>query len=323
MTGTTPRALGSAVDITTVAVIIDPTSTKQPALAKALTLATQFGAAVTLLSFDAKQMRGLRLAKKSPWRNHLPNYRSLPSWLNHFAIPLRARGIHVTTQIVNGESAEDSLLRWLQQSNVDLVLKDVHQASPSQTPLTDTDRHLVRSCPMPLLLSNPRQWQASPIVVAAVDPLHGGDPNALLDREIMAYAAHVAARLSGKLHVFHALFPVGNATDAIDRVPLQSDADRNLTVDEQRRRWAINAFVRRYSVDKRYLHVKIGVPDAHLPRIAMEHNADIMVMGALARNSVKPPDIGSTAESVFDSLPCDVLVIKSPGLPVITPDSSS
>ncbi|HWY94857.1 MAG TPA: universal stress protein [Steroidobacteraceae bacterium] len=315
MTGTTPSAPGSAVDVANLAVIIDPTSTKQPALAKAFTLATQFGAAVTLLSFDTKQLRGMRLARKSPWRNHLPNYSSLASWLDHFAIPLRARGIAVTTEVVSGESAEESLLRWLQQSDADFVLKDVREASPKRTPLTDTDRHLVKFCPMPLLLSKSRQWQDSPIVVAAVDPLHGSDPNALLDHEIMAYAAHVANRLSGKLHVFHALFPAASAATAIDGMLLQSEVDRALAVDEQRRHWAINAFVRRYSVDKRHLHVKIGVPDTHLPRIAMDHNANIVVMGALARNRATSPDIGSTAESVFESLPCDVLVIKSPLAP--------
>jgi universal stress protein E len=272
MTGThARRAPGNAVDIANLAVIIDPTSTKQPALAKALALATQFGAAVTLLSFDTKQLRGLRLAKKSPWRNHLPNYASVQSWLNHFAIPLRARGIEVATQLVDGDPADDSLLCWLQQSDVDLVLKDVRQASQRQMPLTDTDWRLLRFCPMPLLLGKPRQWQDSPIVVAAVDPLHGSDPNALLDHEIMAYATYVVNRLSGKLHVFHAPFPAASATTAV-----------------------------------------AGVPDTHLPRVAMEHNANIVVMGALAHSRTTSPDIGRTAESVFESLPCDVLVIKSP-----------
>ena len=313
MTGThARRAPGDTVDMANLAVIIDPTSSRQPVLAKALALASQFHAAVTLLSFDTKQLRGLRLAKKSPWRNHLPNYSSLPSWLNHFAIPLRARGIHVTTQVVNGDSAEDSLLRWLQQSDVDFVLKDVRQASPKQTLLTNTDRHLVRFCPMPLLLSKPRQWQDSPIVVAAVDPLHGSDPNALLDHEIMLYAAHVVARLSGELHVFHALFPASGVSPTNAGEPHPGDVDRAFVVDEQRRHWAINAFVRRYSVDKRRLHVAIGVPDTHLPRVAMEHNVNMVVMGALARNRVARPDIGSTAEAVLESLPCDVLVIKSP-----------
>jgi universal stress protein E len=311
MAGTTPRAPGSAVNTANLAVIIDPTSTKQPALAKALTLATQFGAAVTLLSFDTKQLRGLRLAKKSPWRNHLPNYASVQSWLNHFAIPLRARGIDVATQVVNGDPAHDSLLRWLQQSDVDFVLKDVRQASPKQTLLTDADRRLVRFCPMPLLLSKPRQWEDSPIVVAAVDPLHGSDPNALLDHEIMAYASHVVNRLSGKLHVFHSLFPAASVAAAITDAPLPGDVDRAL-VDEQQRHWAINAFVRRYSVDKRRLHVAIGVPHTHLPRVAMEHNANIVVMGVLARKKATLPDIGGTADSVIESLSCDVLVIKSP-----------
>jgi len=312
MTGTTPRAPGCAADIAHLAVIIDPTSTKQPALAKALALATRLHAAVTLLSFDTKQLRGLRLARKSPWRNHLPNYSSLPSWLNHFAIPLRARGIEVTTQVVNGDAAHDSLLRWLRQSDVDFVVKDVRQASAKRALLTDTDRHLVRFCPMPLLLSKPGQWQDAPIVVAAVDPLHGGDRNALLDHEIMAYAAHLVNRLSGKLHVFHALFPGTSAKTTNAGVPPPNGVDRATTVDEQRRHWAINAFVRRYSVDKRHLHVKIGLPDTHLPRVAMEHNASIVAMGALARDRATRPDIGSTAESVLESLPCDVLVIKSP-----------
>jgi universal stress protein E len=304
------RAPGDTVDMASLAVIIDPTSTKQPALAKALTLAAQFHAAVTLLSFDTKQLRGLRLAKKSPWRNHLPNYSSLPSWLNHFAIPLRARGIEVTTQVVNGDSAEGSLLHWLQQSDVDFVLKDIRQTSPNQTLLSDTDRHLVRFCPIPLLLSKPRQWQDSHIVVAAVDPLHGSDPNALLDHEIMAHAAHVVTRLSGKLLVFHALFPAASATAANPGVPPPSD-DRAL-IDEQRRHWAINAFVRRYSVDQRHLHIKIGPPGTHLPRVAREHDADIVVMGALARDRIAGPDIGSTAESMLESPSCDVLVIKPP-----------
>jgi universal stress protein E len=141
--------------------------------------------------------------------------------------------------------------------------------------------------------------------------LHGSDPNALLDHEIMAHAAHVATRLSGKLLVFHALFPATNATAANPGVPPPSEVDRAL-VDEQRRHWAINAFARRYSVDKRHLHVKVGPPGTHLPRVAREHDANIVVMGGLARDRIARPDIGSTAESMLESLACDVLLIKPP-----------
>jgi len=305
MTGTYARhTQGNAVGIVNLAVIIDSTSTKQPALAKALTLATQFGAVVTLLSFDTKQSRA------SP---HAPPYASLHAWLDHFAIPLRARGIDVITQVVNGDSADDSLLSWLRQSNVDCVLKDIHRHGLAKRALlTDTDWRLVTYCPVPLLLSKPRQWQDSPVVVAAVDPPHGGGTNAYLDHEIMAYAAHMAKRLSGTLHAFHALHPAAGTMTSLAGVPLPRGLDQALAIDGQRRRWAIKAFVKRYGVDQQHLHVTVGLPEICLPSIATERNADIVVMGALARNSVTSPEVGSTAESVIESLPCDVLVIKSP-----------
>jgi universal stress protein E len=315
MTGTHARRVpgNAAVDIAHLAVIIDPTSSKQLALGKALTLAIQFDAAVTLLSFDSTKLRELRLAKDSPGRNQAPHYASLQVWLDHLAIPLRARGIDVITQIVNGDPAHDSLLRWLHQSDVDFVLKDIHRHTSATQPfLTDTDWRLARFCPMPLLLSKPRQWQDSPVVLAAVDPLHGSDPNALLDHKIMVYATHLVKGLNATLHAFHALNPDRGAETAVAGAPVPSDVVQAHAVEEQRRRWAIKAFIRRYALANQRLQVATGLPETYIPRIAMEHNADIVVMGALARNSVSRAEIGSMAGTVIESLPCDVLVIKSP-----------
>jgi len=306
MTGTYARRVpGKAADIANLALIIDPMSLRQPALAKVLTLAIRLDAAVGLLTFDSIQLRELRLATEAPGRSQAPPSASLQVWLNHFSIPLRARGIDVITRVLNGDPPHDSLLRWLQQSNVGLVLKDLsHQASPEHALLTDTDRHLVRSCSMPLLLSRPRQWRDSPVVVAAVDPLHGSDPNALLDHEIMAYATLLARRLNGTLYAFHAL--VGAST-AMAGTPHPNDGH---AVEEHRRRWALTAFIRRYALANQHLQVTTGLPEVHLPRFAMEHHADIVVMGALARGRVA--EIGSTAKIALQSLPCDVLLIKSP-----------
>jgi universal stress protein E len=315
MTGTYARRVpGNTVDITNLAVIIEPTSTKQLALAKALKLAICSNASVTLLSFDGPKSRELRLAKDSPGRIQLPHFASLNDWLGNFAIPLRARGIDVVTQVVTGDPAHDSLLNWLQQSDVDFVLKDIHRHTfAKQAFLTDADWRLVRFCPMPMLLSKPRPWQDSPAVVAAVDPLHASDPNAVLDHEIMAYATHLAERLNATLHAFHALGPDSGAVTAVTGAPLPNDdVVQAHAVEEQRRRWAMKAFIRRYALAKDRLYVTIGLPEADIPRIAIEHNADIVVMGALARNSATHMDVGSTAATVIESLPCDVLVIKSP-----------
>ena len=46
--------------------------------------------------------------------------------------------------------------------------------------------------------------------------------------------------------------------------------------------------------------------------MAAEWHADILVMGSIARSSLKRALIGSTAERVLETLPCDVLVVKLP-----------
>ena len=46
------------------------------------------------------------------------------------------------------------------------------------------------------------------------------------------------------------------------------------------------------------------------PEIVEQVGAGVVVMGAIARNAIKRVFIGSTAERVMDSLPCDLLIIK-------------
>ena len=58
--------------------------------------------------------------------------------------------------------------------------------------------------------------------------------------------------------------------------------------------------------------IDIGVAALCLPDMAAECHADVVVMGAIARSALKRVFIGSTAERVLETLPCDVLVIKPP-----------
>jgi hypothetical protein len=49
----------------------------------------------------------------------------------------------------------------------------------------------------------------------------------------------------------------------------------------------------------------------YMPRTARECCADIVVMGSVARSSLARLVAGSTAERVLETLPCDVLLVKS------------
>jgi universal stress protein E len=62
-----------------------------------------------------------------------------------------------------------------------------------------------------------------------------------------------------------------------------------------------------------------GRPEDKLPELAVEIGADLVVMGAVARNPLRRVFIGSTAERVLDRLETDILVIKPAGF--VTPVS--
>ena len=57
-------------------------------------------------------------------------------------------------------------------------------------------------------------------------------------------------------------------------------------------------------------HLDEGAAHECLQQAAKEHEADFVVMGAVARRGLSRLVIGSTAERVLDRLPCDLIIIK-------------
>ena len=57
--------------------------------------------------------------------------------------------------------------------------------------------------------------------------------------------------------------------------------------------------------------VVAGVPDAtNLLRLVNEKRPDLVVTGTYGRTGVRGATIGSTAETLLNTLPCDVLAIR-------------
>lgn len=61
------------------------------------------------------------------------------------------------------------------------------------------------------------------------------------------------------------------------------------------------------------LHVKPGWPSETIRRHALEHNVDLVVLGAHDRGALFDILFGSTAKDVIGSLPCDVLIVGRRG----------
>jgi universal stress protein E len=296
-------------------VIVDPTAAEQPSVAKAALLAEKFNARLELFVCDTKAAREMRLSSHVRENPGTPLPTNIKGELETLAAPLRDRGLDVTTEIVCADPLHVGLIDRIKHTNADLVVKDTHHHSLAQrTFLTNTDWQLIRTCPVPLLLTKGAPWAEVPRIVAAVDPGHVNDKPEMLDHWIVEHASLFAQRLNGELHVVHVYLPmaiIGTAT-AVSPPMVAAATPEELAIEEKTRRELVTALVSDYQVASKNIHLELGGPAQMLPLAAQRINADVMTMGAIARSGLKRLFIGSTAEDVLEKLPCDALILKPP-----------
>lgn len=232
--------------------------------------------------------------------------------LEQLAEPLRDDGLDVTTHLISGDPLYQAVKSWMRNSPADVVVKDTHHHSFAQRAFaTNTDWHLIRTCSVPLLLTKPKTWASPPVLMAAVDPGHVHDVPAALDHRILDVTATLAKRLNAKMHAIHAYLPATIATAAVGGMPSMMGLSAEALAAEQELRFSqIKQLTDQYGIADGNLHVEAGLASEYIPRMAAGWHADIVVMGAIARSGLQRALLGSTAEHVLETLPCDVLVVK-------------
>jgi universal stress protein E len=300
--------------------IIDPTSDVQPGLEKARLLAQRSGAMLELFVCDFDPALSGRpfpdTARLRELREEFVEERL--EFLDELADEIRSGGLQVETHVHWDNPVHRGVLRRVQESSPDLVVKDTHHHSViRRTLLTNTDWSLIRSCPAPLLLAKPREWPERPRILAALDPEHVGDAAATLDHVILEAAELLAGRLDGEVHAVHAFLPAAllAAVTGAGALPYAAGTDVAGIVQRERERIAavLSAVAAAHALPPGRIHLEQGSAVDLLPRVAGSLPADLLVMGAVSRSRLQELFVGSTAELVLDRLPCDVLVVKPSG----------
>jgi universal stress protein E len=293
-------------------VVVDPSSVgKQTAVAKAALLARRLDAPVELLVCDIESALDDKVLTLHAHKAPLSNTQLL-DLLGALAAPLRNQGIDVAVRLIYGKSLHDSLLDYVRGSNADLLVKDTHHHSlAKRTLLRNTDWYLTRNCPVPLLLTKAKEWGQHPVIMAAVDPIHANERVAALDRDILCWAASLAGRLTGELHIIHAFVPAAfAAVVAAGGQSLTREYSEAVQVEHSYRYCQIERLVGTYGLTREHLHVEMGAPEDCLMQTATQYGADLLVMGASSHGRWHRMLVGSTAASVVESMPCDVLIVR-------------
>ena len=221
--------------------------------------------------------------------------------------------IPVTANAVWDHPLHEGIVRYANATGADIVLKDAHHHSALRIAmLSNQDWQLIRCCQQPVWIVKRESLPKRLRFIAAVDPLHKHDKPAALDETILRVGQSLATATGGALHAFHSFDPriAMSAAEHNVYIPVSlrvSDIEEQIREQHQQR---FEQVIEPYDIPEGCRHVVTGLADEEIPRLATQLDAVAVVMGAVARNSLKRLFIGSTAERTLNRLPCDLIVVK-------------
>lgn len=222
------------------------------------------------------------------------------------------------------------IIRHVVRTGIDMVVKTAEPLSGSQRYLfASTDQHLVRKCPCPVWLRLSDAPKAPKTIVAAVDvdDWDASEPQTLADLNlrVVRSAFDLAADGESTVYVLHAWEALAEGlvwTFSTAQDP-SYDADAYVRETEAAHGRALNTLLA--SARK----LRPGVTAEITPRLvrgparsvladqARALDADLLVMGTVARTGLRGIIIGNTAEDILNSVECSVLTVKPKGF--VTP----
>ena len=223
---------------------------------------------------------------------------------------VESHGVRASWKAVWAHPMHTALATEVAAAGIDLVVAAPanlqHAGEVPRHGLSHRDWQVVTGCPAPLLLAKSDGRAPYKKVVAAVDPFHTLAKPAELDRDILRCARAVQLRTGAVLAAVHCYVPVEYfGADLTGVAPLDPRlADERLE--------AVRALCAQAEIDPAAAKLLSGPPHTVLTNMQKRGEADLVVMGAIARGRIAELVLGNTAERVLHYGTGDVLVVTPP-----------
>lgn len=210
-------------------------------------------------------------------------------------------------------------VRAVLRNHHDLVIKPSENPDYLERLFGSDDMHLLRKCPCPVWLVKADDKTNYQRILAAVD----FDPESLDQQpnaDILKLASSLALSDFAELHLAHAW--EAPAEMLVRSRSNNKAADQYVEAEHIRHRQAMDALPQRlrewvggdaYDYLKPHYHLIHGPARKVIPETAQQLQADLVVMGTLARTGIPGFFIGNTAEAILEQLQCSLLAVKPPG----------
>ncbi len=298
------------INYTHILAVIESERESQPALSRAVELASKTGANITafmtIYDFSYEMTTMLSGEEREAMRAAVVKERT--EWLTK-QVADYAGDISVAVQWDN--RPYEAIIKHAINSDVDIVVKATRSHDDLRSVIfTPTDWHLVRKCPTPVLLVKEHDWPADGNIIAAVNVGTEDREHAQLNDKITEIAQDYANLLSGHVHLANS-YP-GTPLNIAIEVPEFDPESYNASVKNHHLE-EMEKHSTRFGIPLDNCHVKEGLPEKVIPLVAKNTDAELVIIGTVGRIGISAALIGNTAEHVIDELNCDVLAIKPDG----------
>lgn len=178
-----------------------------------------------------------------------------------------------------------------------------------------TTLHLLRKCPVPVWVDDPRTW-GRPDVVVAVGPFPDDGEIGELNRTLVQLGVSLARIQGGNAHLVHAWRLEGEHLLRNGRVRLQAGQVDELVEEEriatEKTFGRVLGDIDLGGIDPK-LHLVHGRASEVMSRVVDDVRPGVVVMGTLARAGLRGLIIGNTAERMLGDLEASVIAVKPPG----------
>jgi len=147
-----------------------------------------------------------------------------------------------------------------------------------------------------VLLLTKNKWQPKPHLLGCVDPLHEHARPAELDDNVVIRSRNLAAQLNAKWTIAHAYFTPPMFLNYRQQF-------KEIHAD------GLMEFGKNHSLKKECLVLLNGLPETAITNWLVNHKADILVLGIVARNNLVSRFIGSTTMALLQKPPADMFLI--------------
>lgn len=304
----------------------------KPALERAVLLTESNQATLTVVEVIAPVTAGIGMPAGGPISAELQAAMTSTHTqrLESLVAPYRKR-VDINTKVLTGVPFLE-VIREVLRAEHDLLIKIPENQDWLDRLFGSNDMHLLRKCPCPVWLIKPQAPKSYHRILAAVDvdDTYSAEEMAahqLLNLQILEMASSLALSDFAELHIGHAWDAIGESamhssfihmpekeiTAYVEQIKGQHAENLEALVRE------VSSNPKQHGLDylKPHTHLVKGWARKEIPALAKRIEADLVVMGTVARTGIPGFIMGNTAETILNQIDCSVLAIKPPGF--VTP----